>query len=380
MQGKNIILSGIAILVSLASSVAAEGVQALTPDTFDSVIGLKPALVEFYAPWCGHCQNLESVYNELGEAFAEKDDKVLIAKANADAHKELGRRFGVRGYPTIKWFPSGINSQPEEYFGERDLESLTSFVTSKSGVKATVKSLSVGKTPSVVEILTDENFEQIIGKTGKTYLVEFYAPWCHYCQALAPTYEKVARDFFNEKNVVIAKIDATKETKSSDKYEVDGYPTIKLFDAEGNVHDYEGGRNENDFVLFINKRAGTKRIAGGRLSLDAGRIKQLDDIAERFLQADSPEEKKELSKEGIKLAESLKSSDENAQQYERLFEKVLESPEFVQTESARLKQLIKSSTASETNIDDLSIHQNILSAFSSGDAGENAPAAPKEEL
>lgn len=66
-------------------------------------------------------------------AFAEKSDKVLIAKANADEHRQLGARFGVKGYPTIKWFPNGINSAPEDYKGGRDLDSLASFVTDKSG-------------------------------------------------------------------------------------------------------------------------------------------------------------------------------------------------------------------------------------------------------
>lgn len=66
-------------------------------------------------------------------AFTDKNDKVLIAKANADEHKQLGARFGVREYPTIKWFPNGINSAPEDYKGGRDLDSLVSFVAHKSG-------------------------------------------------------------------------------------------------------------------------------------------------------------------------------------------------------------------------------------------------------
>lgn len=52
---------------------------------------------------------------------------------DADEHKGLGGRYEVRGFPTIKWFPNGVSSPPEDYSGGRDLESLSEFVTKKSG-------------------------------------------------------------------------------------------------------------------------------------------------------------------------------------------------------------------------------------------------------
>ncbi len=53
------------------------------------------------------------VYEQVGEAFAKFNDKVVIAKVDADAHKELGSRFEVRGFPTLKFFPKG-STNPEE--------------------------------------------------------------------------------------------------------------------------------------------------------------------------------------------------------------------------------------------------------------------------
>lgn len=68
-------------------------------------------------PGCGHCKHLVPHYSKLGAAIA-KDPKlrsrVLIAKVDADAHRSLGERFGVRGFPTIKWFPRGKAAAPEE--------------------------------------------------------------------------------------------------------------------------------------------------------------------------------------------------------------------------------------------------------------------------
>lgn len=136
---------------------------------------------------------------------------------------------------------------------------------------------------------------------------------------------------------MIAKIDATKEPKTAEKYKVSGYPTIKFFDADGNVSNYEGSRSQVDFVTFVNKLAGTNRLPGGRLGPKVGRIPQLDEIAVKFAKANTAQEKKQVSTEGIALAAALKDLDANAQVYARIFEKAAETPEFLETESRRLQ-------------------------------------------
>lgn len=61
---------------------------------------------------CGHCKRLAPAYEEVGTAF-ENSDNILVAKVDADAERTLGSRFGVRGYPTLKYFPQG-STEPEE--------------------------------------------------------------------------------------------------------------------------------------------------------------------------------------------------------------------------------------------------------------------------
>ncbi|GJJ75886.1 protein disulfide-isomerase A6 [Entomortierella parvispora] len=369
MLRKNFVLGAIASFLSFAATVLGDNVHALTPDTFDGVLGSKPALVEFYAPWCGHCKNLAPVYDQLGDAFSTKKDQVIIAKVDADEHKALGGRYGVQGFPTIKWFPNGVASAPEDYSGGRDLESLTEFVTKKSGVRSSHK-----KVISAVEVLTDSNFEEKVKKSGKHYLVEFYAPWCGHCKNLAPTYEKVAADFLKEKDITIAKVDATTETRVAEEYGVTGYPTIKYFSKDGTVSEYEGGRQEDDFLNFINNKVGTQRAAGGLLRSEVGRNVKLDEIAVKFTKATDPEERRILSEQGANLAAHLMDSDKNARHYGRIFQKALDTPDFALNESARLSKLIKSGTVSSNQLDDLVIRQNILTSFHA------TPAAAKEEL
>jgi protein disulfide-isomerase A6 len=161
--------------LALPLLASASDVINLIPKNFDKVVfgSNKPALVEFFAPWCGHCKNLAPVYEELATAFAHLEDKVTIANCDADAHKDLGKKFGVQGFPTLKWFDGKPGSEPEDYKGGRDLESLAKFVQEKTGLKPKTKK----EKPSDVVMLTDKTFKEEVGG-DKDVLVAFTAPWC----------------------------------------------------------------------------------------------------------------------------------------------------------------------------------------------------------
>ena len=160
--------------LTLLVGIATANVIDFTPKNFDSIVlkSGKPALVEFFAPWCGHCKNLAPVYEELGQAFAFASDKVSVGKVDADEHRELGKRFGIQGFPTLKWF-DGKSDQPEDYKGGRDLESLAGWITDKTGIRPR----GPKKEPSHVEMLNDSSFKNVVGG-DKHVLVAFTAPWC----------------------------------------------------------------------------------------------------------------------------------------------------------------------------------------------------------
>ena len=165
----------ISALASFSATIRASSVLDLDPTNFDALIidSNKPALVEFFAPWCGHCKTLAPTYEELATSFAPVSDKVSIAKVDADKHKSLGNRFGVQGFPTLKWF-DGKSANPVDYSGGRDLESLSKWITDKTGLKSKSPKAAA---PSAVRMLNDATFKEEIGGS-KDVLVAFTAPWC----------------------------------------------------------------------------------------------------------------------------------------------------------------------------------------------------------
>ena len=76
----------------------------------------KDVLVEFYAPWCGHCKQLAPVWDKLGESLSDRSD-VVVGKMDATVNELPGER--VRSFPTIKLFKKGEN-EDVEYNGESE--------------------------------------------------------------------------------------------------------------------------------------------------------------------------------------------------------------------------------------------------------------------
>jgi len=86
-------------------------------------------MVEFYAPWCGHCKALEPEWNQVA---ADLKGKVRFGKVDADSEKELGQRFQVSGYPTIKYFDYGTKVSPADakpYEGGRTAADIKAFAS-----------------------------------------------------------------------------------------------------------------------------------------------------------------------------------------------------------------------------------------------------------
>jgi len=335
--------------------VGASNVVVLDKNNFDEIInGDRAAFVEFYAPWCGHCKSLAPVWDQLGESYSHVKD-VVIAKVDADAEREIGGRFGISGFPTLKFFPKG-QKEAEEYSGGRTVEDFVTFLNGKTGANGRVKTV-----PSDVVVLNDDNFDSIVMDSTKDVLVEFYAPWCGHCKSLAPVYEKVGTTYKNDKSIVVAKMDADHFRVAPKRYDVTGFPTLKWFPkADKKGEDYNGGRTELDFVNFINEKTGAQRVVGGALNPQAGRVAALDALAKDFSD--------ESKREGI-LAEASKAAGDAGDQsdaalYVSIMKKIIEKGNSYATgEVARLDRMLASGNVKADKLDAFYKRKNVLQQF-----------------
>lgn len=85
----------------------------------------KDTLVEFYAPWCGHCKKLTPIFEELGTKL--KNEAVAIVKMDATAN-DVPPAFEVRGFPTLFWLPKDAKTKPVKYEGGREVDDFVKYI------------------------------------------------------------------------------------------------------------------------------------------------------------------------------------------------------------------------------------------------------------
>jgi protein disulfide-isomerase-like protein len=107
-----------------------------------------------------------------------------------------------------------------------------------------------------VVILTDKNFDEKVAQGP--WLVEFFAPWCGHCKLLEPIWEELATTLKGKAG--IGKVDCTVENALRAEYNIEAFPTIKLF-HEGRITEFQGRRTVPTFVEFL-ERSGAIQQAG----------------------------------------------------------------------------------------------------------------------
>jgi protein disulfide-isomerase A6 len=148
-----------------SSTSGDKDVVVLTEDNFDETV-LKSKdmwLVDFFAPWCGHCKRLEPEWNK---AATDLKGKVKVGKVDATVHQRLAGKYGIQGYPTIKVFPAGDKKgKVEKYEGPRDASAIAAFALEKLE--------KYGIVPDVEQLTNENQFKELCKDRTGVCIISF---------------------------------------------------------------------------------------------------------------------------------------------------------------------------------------------------------------
>lgn len=214
--------------LSEALYTSSSPVVKLTKDNFKKLVldSDQLWLIEFFAPWCGHCKALAPAWEK---AAKQLKGVVNVGAVDMTTDQEAGAAYGIQGFPTIKFF--GFDkAKPQDYQGQRDESSIVNYAVEKVGSEVKKRSKSGGSSSSSsssnkkkesntgntgggsdkdVVVLNGDNFDELVLGSKDIWMVEFYAPWCGHCKALEPEWNQAASKLKGQ--VKLGKVDATVE-------------------------------------------------------------------------------------------------------------------------------------------------------------------------
>jgi len=180
-----------------------------------------PALVEFYAPWCVHCQQMVSAYKKAAVLLEEI---AIVAAVNCDASDQVCGRQRVHQFPTLKFF--WPKKQVESvYQGGHSPEEIHEFV---------VRQLD----DRVVKLSTN-TFDTRVLESRSMWLIDFSAGnWCGPCTMLKPHLQDVA--YTLKAHVKVGIVNCDQDKSLCERMQIQHYPYMKLFPRGEKVHDEVG--------------------------------------------------------------------------------------------------------------------------------------------
>jgi protein disulfide-isomerase A4 len=192
----------------------------------------RPLVLVFYdVSFDAKVRSLTQYWREKVLRVAREYPDIQFAVANEESYEEKMKELGL--HESGEDVNVGLYDEQERKFAlideEFSEESLTEFIDTwkKGKLKPILKSQPVAPRakPGKVQVVVGNSFDDIVMDESKEVFIEFYAPWCGHCKKLEPVYNKLAKSLKDEKDIVIAKIDAT-ANDIPPTFKVEGFPTM----------------------------------------------------------------------------------------------------------------------------------------------------------
>ncbi|CAL0304080.1 unnamed protein product [Lupinus luteus] len=200
------------------------------------------------------------IFQEVAKNFKGKLIFVHVEMDNEDVGKPVADYFGITGSaPKVLAFAGNNDGRKFVFNEEVSVDKLKAFGEDflEDKLKPFLKSDPVPESnDGDVKIVVGDNFDQIVLDESKDVLLEIYAPWCGHCEALEPTYNKLAKHLRGIESIVIAKMDGT--TNEHPRAKADGFPTLLFFPAGKKSSDpitVDADRTVVAFYKFLKKHA-----------------------------------------------------------------------------------------------------------------------------
>ena len=147
----------------------------LNDKNFDlHVIDSSTWLLDFYASWCGHCKKLEPIFNSASDKF---NNNLQFGKIDCPENPVLCKRFGIKGYPTIKYYRDG---EIRNFKGARTEDGIVAFGNTIIG-------------PAVIKDITLEEIEKLKDREDMVIFL-YYSP-ANKFKSTYNAYYRLARNF-----------------------------------------------------------------------------------------------------------------------------------------------------------------------------------------
>ena len=220
--------------------------------------------VKFYAPWCGHCREMQPDWEDLAEHFKENPVpgvSLTVAEvdctAGMDGSMSICMQESIHGYPTVRLYKDG--DLVEEFHFARTFDRMKAFIEEKLFDLSSVEPNSIG-----VYSLDDLSFQKFIDSQGSSATLVFYhVSWCGHCKELRPVWDDLVIDFLMEESedIKFAEVNCMEALDVCTEEGVEGFPQIYMY-KDGVMEDiFQGDRTVEELTNFVWETVDPSRVS-----------------------------------------------------------------------------------------------------------------------